>query len=70
MEEDNDLEMSKFFVLRFDDGREEECTEEYDEEVCENCIFLEYDIVGHPGGESTQSVRQYYCSLGFWQEDF
>lgn len=54
----------------YDDGREEGCTEEYDEEICTGCANCDFEMVGHPGGSSVHSAKRHYCSIGFWEENF
>lgn len=45
------------------------CEHEFDEEICNNCYFLNFEMVGHPGGGKC-TVERHYCELGFWKEDF
>lgn len=46
------------------------CKEKWCENVCDECPFMEYEVVGHPGGENTQSTKQHFCAKGIWKEDF
>jgi hypothetical protein len=48
----------------------EDCKKEYEEEICENCPLMSYDMVGHPGGDNTRSAKRHYCEIGHWKEDF
>jgi hypothetical protein len=48
----------------------ENCLKEWNEKICDNCEFVDYDMVGHPGGSSVHSVKKHYCKLGHWAEDF
>ena len=54
------------------DQREEpgNCLKEYNEDICDGCEFREYEMVSHPGGESTASVEKAKCELGYWEDDF
>lgn len=54
-------------------GTEEQpdnCPEEYVDNPCDSCPFNEYTMVSHPGGSNYHSVKQHYCSLDYWKEDF
>lgn len=46
------------------------CPKEYNEDICDGCKFREYEMVSHPGGESTASVEKAKCELGHWEDDF
>lgn len=46
------------------------CKEKWCENVCDECPFMDYEVVGHPGGENTQSTKQHFCAKGIWKEDF
>lgn len=46
------------------------CEKEWNEKICEWCEFVNYDMVGHPGGSSVHSVKKHYCEMGHWKEDF
>ena len=54
------------------DQREEpgNCLKEYNEDICDGCKFREYEMVSHPGGESTASVEKAKCGWGHWEDDF
>ena len=46
------------------------CQQEWVENICDNCEFNNYTMVGHPGGSSVHSAKKHYCKLGYWEEDF
>jgi hypothetical protein len=46
------------------------CKKEYIGEVCDDCPFNEFVLVGHPGGDSKRSVEKHHCDLGHWEDDF
>lgn len=46
------------------------CIKEHNEKICDNCEFVDYDMVGHPGGSSVHSVKKYYCTFGHWEDNF
>jgi hypothetical protein len=45
------------------------CKEDYTSE-CDDCPFRDFEMVGHPGGCSTQTVEKSHCELGFWEDNF
>lgn len=50
--------------------KESKCTEEYDDEICENCKFFKFETVSHPGGHYSATTESYFCDLGYWCDDF
>jgi uncharacterized alpha/beta hydrolase family protein len=54
------------------DNDPEDCLKKYDEQICKNCSFNSFDMVGHPGGgcDGRVSVEKHYCELCYWKEDF
>jgi len=48
----------------------ENCTKEYNEEVCGECEFRKSEMVGHPGGSSYHSTVRHWCDWGHWKDDF
>jgi len=48
----------------------ENCTKEYNEEMCGECEFMKSEMVGHPGGSSYHSTVRHWCDWGHWKDDF
>lgn len=47
-----------------------DCTEEFDENICRDCPFLDFTMVSHPGGSNVHSVEYRWCTLDYWEDDF
>ena len=48
----------------------ENCPKEYNDCVCDDCGFREYEMVSHPGGCSYTSVEKAKCGWGHWEDAF
>ena len=47
------------------------CTKSYCDKICQNCDYINYEMVDHPGGVyAAPQVESYYCELEYWEDDF
>ena len=65
-----DREMTKDIVEIIRDDLPKHCKNEEVESICDGCEFKDYEMVSHPGGESTQQVESYYCIKDVWKDEF
>lgn len=48
---------------------EKGCLKDYDEEICEYCVYCNTETIPHPGGDGCQTVDIQTCEAGFFDED-